>query len=822
MEEIIEQYLLGQLSKEEKAAFEQRINTEPNLAKDVKIQRELMEAIKIQGLKADISNAYRQMKLGKMLKNAVITTLIAAVVGLGIYYIAKSVSQNNEPQTTGATLPSNDFTIDNTRDTVIETAGGIILHIPANAFGDIDNYELEVKEALNALDIMEAGLSTMSDSNLLATAGMFKITATKDGKELQLADGKEITAQVPTDEVDPDIMLFDGVEDSTGKVNWVNPTKINKHLITRSFDELNFYPPDYLAKVAENGYDASNKQFTDSLYWSFDCGVGSVAEGLYSNLEGSYYETDATSRVQNFDLRLDDSSTLTPQLWKITLKPAQFQVGDIVTLQIMSDQIKDGWIYANGMSGGCWRNITLETTVSDSYKRIGELRPQFVEEVYDAQMGCATFRFGKRAILTQRIQILKQNFEFTGSLVYQRCNTKGKWVLFERIILLKGFPNQADTGVAEEVADTKQICPASIQALQTKRFEKTYIATKEFEQRLQHLFEVCDEASLNVYIQNLDKDISYADSIVALRIEGSKKDIFQRFAAQKLGNTKSASPAFAKLAAYHKKKKNAYDDAARKARKKVLSKYAKADADKQNRDTEKVTSEIKDRANVYQKELKTNLKEAYRQAGLPYPTPLPPKGTYTLTLDRTGWNNLDYVIESTSTRTSLKTTFNGKDISIEYHVLNVEVLEEETYDFVNVYLIPNKLPSYQKLKKKEETYFESLNELFDYELVCLAKKGSDYYVYTDLLQKKDASKTVSLKSIDKRELQKLLKSTNKSTANRNVAEDLKYEEQNFLYNRHLEKRKKDEDFRREIEGVIWPCSQTSAAPSAVLQDGDLY
>ena len=118
----------------------------------------------------------------------------------------------------------------------------------------------------------------MSDSNLLATAGMFKITATKDGKELQLADGKEITAQVPTDEVDPNMMLFDGEEDSTGNVNWVNPTKIKKHLFTRSFDELNFYPPGYLAKVAENGYDASNKQFTDSLYWSFDCWVVTEAE----------------------------------------------------------------------------------------------------------------------------------------------------------------------------------------------------------------------------------------------------------------------------------------------------------------------------------------------------------------------------------------------------------------------------------------------------------------------------------------------------------------------------------------------------------------
>jgi hypothetical protein len=780
MEELIDKYLLGLLSEAENKAFELRIASEPNLAKEVNVQRDLMQAAKLQGLKVDISNAYRQVKLGKMLKTAVITTLIAAVVGLGIYYIAKSVSQNNEPQTTGATLPSHDFTIDNSKDTVIETANGIILHIPANAFGDIDNYELEVKEALNALDIMEAGLSTMSDSNLLATAGMFKITATKDGKELQLADGKEITAQVPTDEVDPDIMLFDGVEDSTGNVNWVNPTKIKKHLITRSFDELNFYPPGYLAKVAENGYDASNTQFTDSLYWSFDCGRVSE-EAPQESLDGDLGNVNYPFSSQSLIYKTKNESEQRSEY--LRTNPFNVEKSNSLLSKLnrefpqLLDQLK-----------------TLIDFKEPTFnlKTIPNYNPKLnTYSKHDSFLVVSTFE---------------------SSLIFN----------YPPKIVSTALSDTAAIGEARDES-LKQICPASIQALQTKRFEKTYIATKEFEQRLQHLFQVCDEASLNVYIQNLDKDISYADSIVALRIEGSKKQVFERFSAQKLGNTKSVSPAFAKLAAYHKKKKNAYDEAARKARKKVLIKYANEDTDKQNRDTEKATSEMKDRANIYQKELNTNLKEAYRQAGLTFPKPIGRKGNYIVPITTTGWKNLDrYVTESTNTRTSLKTKYNGKDVSIEYHTLDVKIVEEQTYDFVRVYLIANKLPSYQKMKKKGETYFESLNELFDYELVCLAKKGSDYYVYTNLLQKKDASKAVSLKSIDKKELQKLLKSMNKSTANRNVADDLEYEEQNFLYNRDVEKRKKDEDFRKEIEGVIWPCSQTSEPPSATPQDGDLY
>jgi mono/diheme cytochrome c family protein len=778
MEEIIEQYLLGQLSKEEKAAFELRINTEQNLAKDVKIQRELMEAIKIQGLKADISNAYRQVKLGKMLKNAVITTLIAAVVGLGIYYIAKSVSQNNEPQTTGATLPSNDFTIDNSKDTVIETTGGIILHIPANAFGDIDNYELEVKEALNALDIMEAGLSTMSDSNLLATAGMFKITATKDGKELQLADGKEITAQVPTDEVDPDIMLFDGVEDSTGNINWVNPTQIKKHLINRSFDDLNFYPPGYLAKVSENGYDADNKKFTDSLYWSFDCGrVGEEApqESLDGDLGNVNYPFSSESLIYKTKNESEQRSEY------LRTNPFNVEKSNSLLSKLnrefpqLLDQLK-----------------TLIDFKEPTFnlKTIPNYNPKLnTYSKHDSFLVVSTFE---------------------SSLIF---NYPPKIV----------STALSDTAAIEEARDEslKQICPASIKALQTKRFAKTYIATKEFEQRLQHLFQVCDEASLNVYIQNLDKDISYADSIVALRIEGSKKQVFERFSAQKLGNTKSVSPAFAKLAAYHKKKKNAYDEAARKAREKVLSKYAKADKKQEYRTEEKQLTELKDRAENYQKELKTNLVEAYRQAGLPYPTPIPPKGTYTLTLDRTGWNNLDrYVMESTSTRTSLKTKYNGKDISIEYNPLSVQIENEDEYDFVRVYLIANKLPSYQKINKTGIAYKEKLNELFDYDLICLAQKSGDYYFYQKGLSKKPGSMIVSLFAKDKNEISAILNVFDGKQSN-SLMQNLEYESNTYLYNQDLEKRKEKEAFRREIEGVIWPCGEGLSCNEEIVREGEM-
>jgi hypothetical protein len=87
MEEMIEKYLLGLLSEAERKAFEIRIASDPDLAKEVGIQKDLMQAARIQGLKAEINNAYHKVRFGKMLKTALISVLLIAVVGLGIYLL---------------------------------------------------------------------------------------------------------------------------------------------------------------------------------------------------------------------------------------------------------------------------------------------------------------------------------------------------------------------------------------------------------------------------------------------------------------------------------------------------------------------------------------------------------------------------------------------------------------------------------------------------------------------------------------------------------------------------------------------------------------
>lgn len=174
-------------------------------------------------------------------------------------------------------LPSQGFVVSAASDTVIETDGGLVIAIPQGAFLDKDgnpvkgNIDFEVKEALDPADILEAGLSTESNGEALETGGMFYLNASQNGKALKIAPKANLYVDVPTDQVLPDMQLFEGKRMKDKSINWVNPKPIERFLTPVDIYQLNFYPPGFEESLSEWGYDASNKAFKDSVFYSFSC-----------------------------------------------------------------------------------------------------------------------------------------------------------------------------------------------------------------------------------------------------------------------------------------------------------------------------------------------------------------------------------------------------------------------------------------------------------------------------------------------------------------------------------------------------------------------
>jgi OmpA family len=111
-------------------------------------------------------------------------------------------------------------------DIVVKGSEGTIIRIPKNALvenngevvhGDID---IELKEFYTKADMVSANLHTMSDKELLETAGMINISALYAGAKLKLKSGAKIEIQFACKSRMQNMQTFIGQEHNN-QINWI-------------------------------------------------------------------------------------------------------------------------------------------------------------------------------------------------------------------------------------------------------------------------------------------------------------------------------------------------------------------------------------------------------------------------------------------------------------------------------------------------------------------------------------------------------------------------------------------------------------------------
>ncbi|MBL4585802.1 MAG: hypothetical protein JKX84_01895, partial [Flavobacteriales bacterium] len=292
--ERIENYLTGKLSETERQAFETEMKTNAELTEQVKLQRDLMEGIARTQLVKSAKKAHTKYKLGKGGLNWGLGGFAVLVVAAAAWFFTTQLStetaddlrySKNEMGTeqfadADRFLPSQLFAVDGGKDTVIRTEGGITMTILSNTFLDENgdpvkgNIDVEVKEALDPLSIMKAGLTTLSGDRLLESGGMFYVNGRQGDRNLKINPEQGIYTQVPTDRKRPDMQLFDGKRQADGSIDWVDPKPLETFLIPVEITTLDFYPPDYLKELDKRGQNSTDKRFTVSLYCSFAAEFG--------------------------------------------------------------------------------------------------------------------------------------------------------------------------------------------------------------------------------------------------------------------------------------------------------------------------------------------------------------------------------------------------------------------------------------------------------------------------------------------------------------------------------------------------------------------
>ena len=298
------------------------------------------------------------------------------------------------------------------------------------------------------------------------------------------------------------------------------------------------------------------------------------------------------------------------------------------------------------------------------------------------------------------------------------------------------------------------------------------------------------------------------DSVAALMLgETQYQKKFVDFYNRRDGGVNVDVQQIEKLQEYMQEKKKIYDEAATAALNKLYQEEAAKDNLAGEEKMKHWQNETVRTSKVFSEELETNLKEAYRQVGKPYPTPPVASNYYTAPISSTGWKNLDrYVIESTSNRTTLNYTDpeSGKKAIIKYLPVSVKVNDVKKYDRVLSYLLPDKLSSFQLMKKEGDGFKENLNELFTYSLVTIGFKGDEVF-YSEIKNIQAQAYTVDLSKTTSADLEKKLNSVSALSQQSDVLREINYqvfEQKEIKRKKIIEKR---EEFRAKVIKVIFPC-----------------
>lgn len=125
-------------------------------------------------------------------------------------------------------LPTQLFTIDINKDTLLHTSNGTWLKIEKGTFGSENGKAaLEIKEALSMQQIIKAGLVTASNGQPLASGGMIYINAAAGQK---VTINKPFKVAVPAASLDKNMQLFKGEKTAEGNMNWKDPKAVDDNL----------------------------------------------------------------------------------------------------------------------------------------------------------------------------------------------------------------------------------------------------------------------------------------------------------------------------------------------------------------------------------------------------------------------------------------------------------------------------------------------------------------------------------------------------------------------------------------------------------------
>jgi len=321
-------------------------------------------------------------------------TLVLIVVLLVVFTSCKKDEKylkfDNSDLFAKTIVKSQFFNIDLSKDTTIVGNNGTKIVIPKNAFVDAQGnlinkaIQFELSEALTLDEMILSNLTTTSNGKLLQTDGMIFINATSNSENLKINKENPLYIEIPTKNKQSDMMVYNGIRDSIGNMNWINPKKMKQYLIPIDLELLDFLPKDFeQAAINYLSYYKKpiSKKNVDSLYYSlsindvdqkpsdalFECGITpSEIQTIKSlNFSNTLIATkEFETRIPYLFKTCNDENlrmyvrNLTKNMWEVDSMVLENLLGKLPLTQIRTE------IYSIEVSGGL--TIDKERRVIDT------------------------------------------------------------------------------------------------------------------------------------------------------------------------------------------------------------------------------------------------------------------------------------------------------------------------------------------------------------------------------------------------------------------------------------------------------------------------
>ena len=868
--QLIERYLLNELSQAERQSFELQLAENDQLLQQVILHRQLHEAAKRATQRNAVQQTAKRYHFRKNVVNASIAVfVVATITAITVWATNRNniQQQDNAEQALISQLEADKHTpLEhivaeyfhlNQQDTVVFSKTGVLLSIPDGAF--LLNGKpysgpkmIQWQEAINAADIVKAGLSTFAGEHLLETQGMFALQAfAPDGTKLGVNPEVGVYVQVPVDELKEGMMLFEGKKMNNGMIDWQNPEQLTKLPQLADMKDLDFYPPDYEAKLNELKWKTGKKE-RDSLYLSFEDEPEDVVAGVVPNsvrpmdLRNIFPEqiadplrtisdikTDTTENKFQLKLNnLNDSLALINGVAKDfsnTVFETHYGVNPSVTL-IGNNQfylflevrlLKGYHVLSNNeqklvgidlnrfrLIGGLEEIDTPKTVLLRGKPVLGFEKQVVFRQKVEAYLPQTTFGFDFRYSVYD---------DGTGEKVQYRDNLSLVGMPFAQLSSAnnKGIISDSISGI-----ETKEhIPPSAVIAFWKPKFNNTILATRDFEKRMKAIHATCDKKVLEAYTDNLNKPLYKIDEQVAKM--GYPE--FREFAAERVGGVELDNPHMNNLRQY-------YEGAVSKIRKELkkdqnfVRRQEIAWDNRMNRlRTEESGRTARRQSQNSTEEARFNYEAMVRQLsnkpqiGFTILNNAPmfncDQFAPTIYAQRVTWKGsrlrqLSKELTKSQALPSMASMYLPPALKVpEYKSFSVSLKNNSDYGKTMVYLFPKQLKSFQRLEGSGGQFSGRLNKDMQYDLLVVGIAENGFYLYEETGVDGGQKTINSLEQVSEGEFNRRIEAMNANRLDKPMAvfdelEWLVKEQQNYTVQRlRMEKAA----FRNKIRPIVFPC-----------------